>query len=223
LGQRRPSVLFVFWLISLLPILFIVWGYTHPSAFFSSQEQVRDVVARAGAWAPVAFVAVQILQVIITPISHYVVGLAGGFIFGPVLGSILNWVGRVIGHTAAFAISRYVARPFLMRFVTADKLKTWDRYVSGNAFLLFLAYFLPFFPDDELSYIAGSSLMPWGPFMVANVLGQIGGSVGLALPGAGANPKSPAVIAISVATLVAAVVFFIIVRRRRAQEPSVQE
>jgi uncharacterized membrane protein YdjX (TVP38/TMEM64 family) len=98
---------------------------------------------------------------------------------------MLNLVGRIIGHTAAFAISRYVARPLLKWGVSDQSLAQYDKYVSGSGFYLFLAYWLPFFPDDELSYIVGSSKMPWGRFMVANVFGQIGGAVGLAYAGAG--------------------------------------
>ena len=36
-----------------------------------------------------------------------------------------------------------------------------------------------------MSYIAGTSKMKFGPFMVANLLGQIGGSLALAYLGAG--------------------------------------
>jgi uncharacterized membrane protein YdjX (TVP38/TMEM64 family) len=44
---------------------------------------------------------------------------------------------------------------------------------------------LPFFPDDELSYLAGISGMGFVPFLLANIFGHVGGSWSLAYVGAG--------------------------------------
>lgn len=201
-------------ILSLVPLALLVYGYLHRDAFLASQEAVRLAVEPYGAWAPLAFVALQILQVVLTPINHYVVGLAGGFLFGPLLGSVLNYIGRTIGHILAFAIARHLARPIIDRYVSPEKMAKYDKYVSGSGFLLFLAYFLPVFPDDELSYIAGASKMPWKRFLIAVLLGQIGGSVGLAVPGAGLSPTSMPVIGISLLSLAAAGALFWAVRKR---------
>ena len=181
----KKSPLVIPSIISLIPLGLLIYGYMHQSDFVASQEQVRRMVEPYGVWAPVAFIGIQIIQVIITPISHYTVGLAGGFIFGPIYGTILNLVGRIIGHTCAFAISRYLARPLLRWGLPHKSLEKYDKYVGGSGFYLFMAYWLPFFPDDELSYIAGSSKMRWGRFMVANLFCQFGGGVALAYAGAG--------------------------------------
>jgi uncharacterized membrane protein YdjX (TVP38/TMEM64 family) len=185
LRVAKKSPLIVLSIISLIPLGLLIYGYLHQSDFIASQEQVRRLVEPYGVWAPLAFIAIQIVQVIITPISHYTVGLAGGFIFGPIYGTVLNLVGRIIGHTCAFAISRYAARPVLRWVLPHDSLAKYDKYVGGSGFYLFMAFWLPFFPDDELSYIAGSSKMPWGRFILANFFGQFGGGVALAYAGAG--------------------------------------
>jgi uncharacterized membrane protein YdjX (TVP38/TMEM64 family) len=172
-------------IISLIPLALLIYGYLHQGEFLASQEAVRQRVEPYGAWAPLIFCLIQVVQVIITPINHYTIGLAGGFIFGPVFGTILNLTGRILGHTIAFAISHYVGRPLLKYLLSENALARYDKYVGGSGFWIFLAYWLPFFPDDELSYVAGISKMPWRRFMIANVLGQVGGSVSLAYAGAG--------------------------------------
>ena len=172
-------------IISLVPLGLLIYGYMNQGDFLASQEAVRQKVQPYGAWAPVAFIAIQIIQVIITPISHYTVGLAGGFIFGPVYGTFLNLIGRIIGHTANFVIAHYLGRPLIKWGISRESMAKYDRYVGGSGFFLFMAYWLPFFPDDELSYLSGFSTMSWRRFMIANIFGQVGGSVSLAYAGAG--------------------------------------
>jgi len=147
---------------------------------------VRDFVTGYGAWAPIIFIAIQILQVIIAPISHHAIGVAGGFIFGTWYGFAYNYIGRLFGHSAAFFLSHTFGRPLVKRFIKPETLEKYDRFWDkGGTFFLFLVYYLPLFPDDEISYIAGTSSMRFGPFLVANLLGQIGGSLSLAYIGAG--------------------------------------
>lgn len=182
--SRRTKILLV--ILGLLPfIALIVWGYLYPSSFFSSQESIRDYVVNFGIVAPLILIGIQILQVILTPINHYAVGLAGGFIFGPWYGFLYNYIGRIIGHTIAFYISKTIGRRIVMKVVKPETLEKYDHFWNKRgAFILFLIYWLPLFPDDEISYIVGTSKMKPSKFMLANLLGQTGGSLGLAYIGA---------------------------------------
>ena len=76
-------------------------------------------------------------------------------------------------------------------------------------------YFLPFFPDDELSYLAGFSSMRAGLFIPIMMLGHIGGSLGLAYVGSGVSYNDPLFIIISLVTLVAGILFFLFYRKHR--------
>lgn len=75
------------------------------------------------------------------------------------------------------------------KFVKQETLDKYDRYISNKSFILFILYFLPLFPDDELSYLAGLSKMKFRMFFLANFLGHIGGSLGLAYLGSGIDTK----------------------------------
>ncbi|MDD2478180.1 MAG: hypothetical protein PHW45_04370 [Candidatus ainarchaeum sp.] len=72
----------LWWAIILIPILFLIYGYIYPSTFFSNQEIIRDYILSFGSFAPLAYILPQIVQVVITPINHYVIGILGGYIFG---------------------------------------------------------------------------------------------------------------------------------------------
>src|SRR3989338_8590887 len=72
----------LFYILTFVPIFLLILGYIFPSAFFGNQETIRAFVNGFGVFAPIAFVTLQILQVVIPPFSHYAVSIAGGFIFG---------------------------------------------------------------------------------------------------------------------------------------------
>lgn len=214
--RRRRIATAAFWIIvSVLPLIGIFFSLVDPPTFYSSQEQARDLFGRFGIGAPIVFVGLQALQVIVTPFSHYSVGYLGGFLFGPVWGSIYNYAGRLIGHFAAFAIARKLASPLIRRYVSDDAIQRFDKHVSNRADVLFLMYFLPLFPDDEFSYVAGLSKMPAKWFVIANVLGQVGGSVSLAYLGSGIDTRDPLFWILTIVTLAGFPLLFILARRQR--------
>jgi uncharacterized membrane protein YdjX (TVP38/TMEM64 family) len=194
----KKTITLLFWAaLTAIPVAGFVWGMLDPKDFEAAKVVWQARAAEWGAWAPIVFVLTQILQVVITPISHYTVGLVGGFLFGTWYGTLLNWIGRIIGHTVAFWLARRFGRPLIKRFVSDETIKKFDAIVSGKdgglkqAAALFLIYFLPLFPDDEISYIAGLSAMRFRNFFIANVLGQMGGALSLAYLGSGASTKDP--------------------------------
>lgn len=201
-------------LISLLPIILLIYGYAHPIDFFNTQDSIRSFVEPYGVLAPFVFILIQIFQVVVTPISHYVVGIAGGYIFGPYYGFLLNWIGRIIGHIIAFYIAKFGGRPIVKRFVKPETIQKYDKIWEKGGIVLFFIYFLPLFPDDEISYIAGFSLMRLRTFLLANIFGHIGGSVFLAYAGSGINVRSPFFYLFLVLTVISYFIFFLVLRKK---------
>lgn len=190
-------------------MILLALGYLFPSTFFSNQERLRGYISSFGILAPVVFILINILQVVVTPISHYTVGFLGGFIFGTWAGFFYNWIGRVIGSLIAFYLGRKFGRRIIKHVVKEETIKKYDKYFNKGSVLLFLAYFLPIFPDDELSYLAGFSSMNAKIYIPLMVLGHIGGSLGLAFLGSGLKYNNPLFIIFSIITLAAGLVFVI--------------
>lgn len=208
-------VTYVFWLaVTVLPILGIVFSMTDSFAFYRTQQQFRAFAADYGKWGPVVFIVLQALQVVITPISHYSVGYMGGFLYGPILGGLYNYVGRLIGHVSAFFISRKLGSPLIRKFVPQKTVDKYNSLVSDKALVLFLIYFLPLFPDDEISYLVGLSRMRFRWFLIANLFGHVGGSLSLAYLGSGLNTKDPLFWVLTVSTLLGFPVLWILLRRQ---------
>jgi len=174
------KVALIFWLVvTVIPIVGIILSLLDPVQFYGTQQQYRSFIQEYGHWAPLVFVGLQAFQVIVTPLSHYSVGYMGGFLFGPLWGSVYNYIGRLVGHVGAFFLSRCIGTTVVKRFVPEQTLQKYD-HITNRPLVLFLIYFLPLFPDDEISYLVGLSRMRFRFFLLANVFGHLGGSMSLA-------------------------------------------
>lgn len=149
------------------------------------QEFLRDMLQRLGIVAPVVFVAIQALQVVIAPIPGEVTGLVGGFVFGEWLGFIYSSIGLTAGSLVAFWIGRRLGAAFVRR-VIADRL--WQRIAfiieAEGALLCFVIYAVPALPKDIACYLFGLSPMPFWVFAVASTLGRMPGTWLLSAQGA---------------------------------------
>lgn len=195
------------WLVVFIAIIVLITFYS--SQFFIKLENLRELVARAGIFGPLIFLFIQFIQVVVAPISHYAIQAAGGAIFGFWLGGALNYVGSVLGSLFAFFLARRYGIPLVRKIVPEKIMSRYSSVVQKiGPFGLFLIYFLPLFPDDELIYLIGLSKMKFRDFLGATLFGRIGGMFGMAFVGATiAKPTKIGVIVILVLCVFGAVVF----------------
>src|SRR3990170_8256888 len=74
------------------------------------ESSIRDL----GLWAPLAHVVLFSLGTVLF-VPGAIFGLAGGALFGPLWGTLLNLAGATLGATASFLIARYVAADWVRR------------------------------------------------------------------------------------------------------------
>lgn len=213
---------FIWYILAIAPIALLIAGYAYPHTFLSSQEQVRGIVRSWGVYAPIAFILLQIFQVVITPINHYVISIAGGYIFGTWQGFAYNWIGRVIGTIAAFYIAKRLGKPVLNKIVSEKTREKYNWVFEKGKFLLFLMIFLPLFPDDELAYLAGLSSMRPRTFIIIAALGHVGGSLSLAYAGSGVSYTDPFFLTVVAISLILAIITFALFSKKlkgRSESP----
>lgn len=145
---------------------------------------VRETVEAFGVFAPLAFVALQVAQVILAPIPGQVLALAGGYVFGPLLGTVYSLIGATIGSAIAFWLSRHFGRPAVERLIHPETLSTVDGFLEDHGRLaVFLVFLLPGLPDDALCFVCGLTPVPLRDLVVLSFLGRIPGYALLALAG----------------------------------------
>lgn len=144
----------------ILTVVLAAYGWR--ADIFTSANALDVFVHRAGVWGPVAFIILQIVQVVIPIIPGGVSLLAGVVIFGPLEGFLYNYIGIAIGSVIAFLLARKLGRTFLQG-VSSTKL--YDKYIcwldKEKRFdkLFAIAIFMPVAPDDFLCMLAGLTKM----------------------------------------------------------------
>ena len=95
-------------------------------------------------------------------------GLAGGLLFGPLWGTILNLAGVMLGATAAFLVGRYVAADWV-RSLTGPRLQRLVDGVEaeGWRFVAFVQL-VPLFPFNPSNYAPGFTRISLKEYSVAS-------------------------------------------------------
>nr|MBO2498061.1 TVP38/TMEM64 family protein [Bacillota bacterium] len=145
--------------------------------FFSAMgdpKQVERWILDAGAWGPAMFILLQIAQMLIAPLPGQIMALIGGYLFGSWIGLLYTMIGVMMGSALIFALARKLGRPFVRRFVRPHLLRKFDHLTrEKGAFVFFLMYLLPGFPDDILSFIAGLTLIPVRRLLLISLVGRL--------------------------------------------------
>jgi len=159
---------------------------------FSSEEALRSWVSQFGVWAPIVFCAIQMLQVIISPIPGGVTTLVGGAMFGLWPAFFLSSAAVLVGSLITFGLARAFGRPLVVRLVGPRVTEKYLGAMSSRGRIAFLLMFLlPFFPDDALSAIAGLTRISWGFFALIVAITRPWGLLFSALVGSGMLSVSP--------------------------------
>lgn len=183
-GSLWPAVVGVGVLVAVVAALLVFGRPLLP--LFSDPATARETIGGLGVWAPVAFIGMQIAQVVIAPLPGQVTGLIGGFLFGPWLGLLYTLIGAFLGFWFVFVLARKLGRPFVERFVKAATLAKFDRILArGGPFVLFLIYVLPAFPDDVISFVAGLTKIPIRTLLIVSLAGRLPGYLLLSFAGEG--------------------------------------
>lgn len=144
-----------------LSIALVWWGLD--TGVLSSLARLQTFVDSLGAWGPLAFCLASTASVVFPIVPAGLLVLAGPVLFGPVEGTIYNYVSVCAGSMLNFAIARHVGLSLIERLFTpklVDKYLGWTR--TGHFTRAFaIAIALPVAPDDLLCYLAGTTRMTW--------------------------------------------------------------
>jgi uncharacterized membrane protein YdjX (TVP38/TMEM64 family) len=145
---------------------------------------LRAFVLGFGPFAPVVFVLLQATQVVVAPIPGQVVGLVGGYLFGPVWGTAYSLLGVAVGSTVVFVLSRRYGRPYVERMIVPETVAEFDDLVdSGGLLALFLVFLIPGLPDDSVCFLAGLTRIPIPRLVAVAVVGRAPGFLLVAVAG----------------------------------------
>src|SRR5262245_18888733 len=129
-----------------------------------------------GPWAPVGYTVLYALAAVAF-VPGVIFALAGGALFGPFWGSILNLTGATLGATSAFLIARYVAGDWVARKAGGRLKRLVDGVdAEGWRFVAFVRL-VPLFPFNLSNYVLGLTRIPLRHYVLATFVCMTPGAV----------------------------------------------
>ena len=149
-------------------VLFRAWQL----GYLSDLDNLQ-VLIRGFSWgAPIVFLLLQIMQVVVPIVPGGITMAAGVMLFGPALGLVYNYVGVVIGSVAAFLLARNYGESLVRRAVSDRVYDKYIKKINSKSYERFftISILAPLAPDDALCYLTGLTDMPVTQFVRIIVL-----------------------------------------------------
>ena len=159
-------------ILTILLIIFIIWLIK--LGILQDKNLLIEYLKQFGLIAPLIFIIIQIIQVIIPLIPGGVSSLVGVLAFGPVLGFIYNYIGLIIGSIIAYYLAKIFGLKLIQKLFSKTQINKYLNYVQKNIFteICFIGILLPGLPDDLICYIAGLSQMKTKTFLLILLIGK---------------------------------------------------
>jgi uncharacterized membrane protein YdjX (TVP38/TMEM64 family) len=141
----------------------------------ANRQSLLDYYAAHQLVVVAGFMAIYIIQTVLSLPGAAILSLAAGAIFGVVMGTIYANIAATIGATLAFLVARYLLRDVVLNKF-GSKLEGMNRELEerGFSYLLFLRL-VPVFPFFLINLAAGLTRLPLRTFFFATMIGIIPG------------------------------------------------
>lgn len=158
--SKSKLILNILTIIGIVAVIFFIY-FAVKERWFLDNEILLTKIKSFGLLAPLCFILIQMVQVVLPVIPGGASCLVGVMAFGAVGGFIYNYVGLVLGSICSFLLSRKFGMSIINKlFKEKDIKKALDKINNSKYDLIFfLIILLPGLPDDLFCYISGITKM----------------------------------------------------------------
>lgn len=136
----------------------VVWQWPLVRELFSNPDNFRAYVDSFGVLAPLVYVGVYTVMVIVAVAPASFLNFLGGAMFGVWEGFLYSWVANILGAAVALYLLRYVVRSLVRVFVSPKSLERFHNYIRKRGWAyLFILYAVPVPPGDILNFVSAAS------------------------------------------------------------------
>ena len=159
-------------------LLIAAAGLTTVVATFLLVPDQRGLLLDAAAWAessperawPLFAVLFAIAVIVMIPGWFFMV--AGGYLFGAVMGGLLSFIANLVGSVAAFYLAKTYARQWIKsRLDHSPKFRGFDQVVSRSGFQTVMFARLALLPNNLINYACGVTGMRLRDFVLGTCVG----------------------------------------------------
>jgi uncharacterized membrane protein YdjX (TVP38/TMEM64 family) len=146
---------------SVLSCVLAVLGYLYIRHTFKDPSVVRDWISEHFVLGVIAMILICAIQVIVALVPGELVEIAAGYIFGVWFGSLICFIGIMLGSVTVILLTRKIGRRFIEALCPREKLESLPvindpKKRDSLAAILFL---IPGTPKDLLTYIIALTQM----------------------------------------------------------------
>jgi uncharacterized membrane protein YdjX (TVP38/TMEM64 family) len=139
---------------------------------FKGNTQVLSEMISGSALAVILFILLIAVEVVVAPIPALVLYVAGGIMFGPLLGGFYSILGNILGAALAFFMAKYWLRGYFEKRISIKMRNKFDKFsLKHGPLAIFLLRINPLTSSDLFSYIAGLSKINFWKFILWTGLG----------------------------------------------------
>ena len=171
--SKSKLILNILTIIGIVAVIFFIY-FAVKERWFLDNEILLTKIKSFGLLAPLCFILIQMVQVVLPVIPGGASCLVGVMAFGAVGGFIYNYVGLVLGSICSFLLSRKFGMSIINKlFKEKDIKKALDKINNSKYDLIFfLIILLPGLPDDLFCYISGITKMSLKKFTLIILIGK---------------------------------------------------
>ncbi|MCD7803997.1 MAG: VTT domain-containing protein [Oscillospiraceae bacterium] len=139
------------------------------------RETLQAIVDSNVVLGVIVYLLLQMLQVVVALIPGGVIQILGGVLFGNFWGTVLCFLGVLLGSVVVFMTVRKFGMPVVEAFVDGKGIKRFeflndDKKLEATVFILFL---IPGMPKDALTYIVPLTKIKPSRFFFLSMLARI--------------------------------------------------
>jgi uncharacterized membrane protein YdjX (TVP38/TMEM64 family) len=175
LSQSRSVVAYLAAaLLLLLSSGVLAWWLLPPSWLLDLDNTVHGTAALMrswGAWGILGSIGLMVAHSFL-PFPAEIIACANGMIYGPVWGTVITWIGAMLGAATAFGLVRLLGRPFVHRVLSSrhqQQLALWSQEHGASALLS--ARLIPVIAFNLINYAAALTEISWWTFLWATGIG----------------------------------------------------
>lgn len=166
------SGIFLFLLLSILAC----WFAGRPMIEFAREpERFRAWVDSQGIGAPLLFLGMMLLQIVVAVIPGEPLEIVAGYAFGALEGTLLCLIGAFAGRVLVFLLVRRFGTRAVEVFFPLEKLQSLSFLQNERRlfFWVFFLFFLPGTPKDVLCYIVGLTKLPLRSWLIISAIAPL--------------------------------------------------
>ena len=189
--MNRKNSLF-FKIIAVVIVLTITIVFCVPFIkFINNPDELRVFIESFGIMAPLAYILLTFIQILVPIIPGEPFELLAGYVFGLVKGTLLCLFAESISSIIIILMVRRYGDKIVKLFFSEDTLKKLEKYKNEKNFYIFILLFvLPGTPKDLICYFAGLTKFKLFPLLLASTLGRFPSIITSTLPGSLSGEKN---------------------------------